>query len=1793
MLLAPLALGFVLSARGQEGSPQVFTLDDREVDDALDRAGSLERQGTFAEAGEEYAKLVDLLAKKREKDPDQRIVTRASSETDRGVAIVLRERLRALPEEGIQAYRALVDPKARVLLEDALDQSDEEAVEAAAERYPLSSAAARALQILGSQAFERGDLGRAGRVFARLERDSLREVSGGAAPADARRWAFARLCAAAGRGDAGDAADALASFVAKGGNADEPRIPAGGKLLTAHEAVERARALAPAARPSAAVDPGRLERSLELDSPELPQDLADRLERVGGLVPAYQQPVFDAETGLLLVCDEKTVRAVDPSGHGGGWSFAITRDASEPGRLEVANVFPALGAGRVFATLHLNRPVKHVPRPAAAPGANPGAPNPGPPGAKGKKPRKADKDDDEDDVVRQPDWRVVALERKTGRLLWDAVDARSGSGAGASRFEDFARDAEWVSSPCFADGQVFVSALARRGSDLRCYLVAMDAATGRVRWRAFLASRVPFDFLGIGSPPAAPVARGGLVYVATGLGAIACVDAARGDLAWLTRYPTSPERSQPEIVRAELRFRAASPLFLSNMLVVAPVDAQEVLALDPATGQRRWRAPRGQAHVVAGTPAGCLLLVSDRVLALDGASGLCRFESEPLGGAALAPPVCADKEALLPLPSALVRISLEDGKLLGRFRYEHAPLEAGALAPCGEGRVATASWARANVYGDRALVARAASSLDRAEGALLLGESAGRRGESAEAERQLELAIASGLPRDLAARARRLAFAVFAEHAAREKAAGHRDGFLTAAARALDHGDRALEDARRGAEGPGASNAETIELVQRSATLRRSLADALAQGTTVEAWTKAADQYQKLLLAPSGTLVALDGGLAVDARAYARKRVRELVRTRGRDCYALEDRSAAEHVKSALATGTKEGFERVIELYPASGSLAEALWGLQRFYIASGLESDAAATLERFLADEPDETLVPEALARLALLEERLRRPARARAFAKRLAAQAGDARVRGSLADGSPERSAAEVARDILARTGAGDPDALVRQDAASQVEPPLRRVFRSTTELSATGAELIEPRNLAGGPVDRYVVRRVSTIEARSTETGVVALRIDSPQGLQPERRWLGWSGGLLLAPSTSALMGYDAATGKLLWQTSFPARIGRPAIAPDDLHAVEYGDSTALVLTRWNELHALDSRTGKELWTRPLVRGDADGGIFARGKLGVVAAVYPSAPSKLEAFDLDTGKTTWTWAPDAAPGVVPRIGLVRWIGSDALACVIDSRKLALLDAATGNLRWTASAGETGWFGDPEATPSADAVVVRGLGGGPAFWVYDAKTGKEVWRDDGYGAVLPGPRPETEGVLPLVEEVIAGENAVYTFRQRAGGTEIWSQQLTTGTKLWQWEAHGVRTPTALVETPTSILVARDGRFDRAQLIVLGKGTGKPDEQISLPGRKLVGRGLVAAGGCVVVSTDRGTFGLTHVDDELLGRETLAATLELAAHETPENRAALADKLARANPPRVEEAIDSCSKALLAEGTGLSPESYDRLFAQLAALSEASVELAPPHYDVRRMPRPPEIDGELNDWWRDWSAVDLTGPRYISPIQLESGRPGRWNGPEDLSAKLYMGWDEKYFYFALDVLDSDLRPFDSESPKWIGDCLLIAIDTKNDGGYWFAPDDVLLSLALTLPKKKKEDDKKKEGEEEDKNKPEGKYFVKRKDDGSGAIYEAQVPWSLYAQNGATNPGQSGFTFGFNVILTDDDGDRIGPEDLPAGVDPKTLPEGKREGDYRGALKTLQLTPSVLLHEKKDRLWQGYIPEYFAKITLR
>jgi hypothetical protein len=99
----------------------------------------------------------------------------------------------------------------------------------------------------------------------------------------------------------------------------------------------------------------------------------------------------------------------------------------------------------------------------------------------------------------------------------------------------------------------------------------------------------------------------------------------------------------------------------------------------------------------------------------------------------------------------------------------------------------------------------------------------------------------------------------------------------------------------------------------------------------------------------------------------------------------------------------------------------------------------------------------------------------------------------------------------------------------------------------------------------------------------------------------------------------------------------------------------------------------------------------------------------------------------------------------------------------------------------------------------------------------------------------------------------------------------------------------------------------------------------------------------------------------------------------------------------------------------------------------------------------------------------------------------------------------------------------------------------------------------------------EERNKPKGEYFVKRREDGSGAVYEARIPWALFNENGTNidpqNGPPEGFTFGLDLILLDDD---------TGGC----------------TTKTLNLARGLLLG-RRNALWRAFVPRKFATIRLK
>jgi len=319
----------------------------------------------------------------------------------------------------------------------------------------------------------------------------------------------------------------------------------------------------------------------------------------------------------------------------------------------------------------------------------------------------------------------------------------------------------------------------------------------------------------------------------------------------------------------------------------------------------------------------------------------------------------------------------------------------------------------------------------------------------------------------------------------------------------------------------------------------------------------------------------------------------------------------------------------------------------------------------------------------------------------------------------------------------------------------------------------------------------------------------------------------------------------------------------------------------------------------------------------------------------------------------------------------------------------------------------------------------------------------------------------------------------------------------------------------------------------------------------VALAGDLLVLGSDRGIHAYGPSDAAALDQRVAA----LGARTAAGDRSAL-PPLAAALYQRGDErrAIALLAQAL-ADGSLPAPD-YAALKDQLNSLRESLATREPAEIETAQVPVPPDVDGLIDEPWRADLAARLGGPAHIDEIQGVPPELARWRSPSDLSAVLYTGWDSKYFYFAIDVSDDVHRTYTGQTDTWVGDGLIISIDAENDGGYGyrFTGKDLLLTLALTRKDERRDDD----GDDE----PSGEYRVRIKDDNSGAVYEVALPWDYL---GIEDP-KPGFRFGFNVTVTDDDGDR--------------------------AVKAISWTPGMILDRDRSMMIRGFTPALFGDVVL-
>lgn len=308
-------------------------------------------------------------------------------------------------------------------------------------------------------------------------------------------------------------------------------------------------------------------------------------------------------------------------------------------------------------------------------------------------------------------------------------------------------------------------------------------------------------------------------------------------------------------------------------------------------------------------------------------------------------------------------------------------------------------------------------------------------------------------------------------------------------------------------------------------------------------------------------------------------------------------------------------------------------------------------------------------------------------------------------------------------------------------------------------------------------------------------------------------------------------DAETGKVLWQTSYPATFtmqkaaARHGPGPKSTPVFASGKLYAIGMT--GVVTAFDAATGKQLWqkpgsaTVPMYTTHSFSPLVERGL--VIFHVGGHNEGALTAYDANSGEVKWTWRGDG-PGYGSPV-VVDFAGTRQIVTITQG-KLISVDASSGALLWerdfaspnftnsitpivygqtlivssntvpttaisVAKQGNqwvtaTAWENADVPMRMSNGVIVRDMlfslstrNMGQYFSV-DAKTGKTVWMSEGRQAGNAAIVRAADVVFSLEDD---GELVVFrpgptafdvVKRYKVADTETWTQPAISGNRIF-----------------------------------------------------------------------------------------------------------------------------------------------------------------------------------------------------------------------------------------------------------------------------------------------------------------------------------------------------------------------------------------------------------------------------------
>ncbi|MBI4583658.1 MAG: PQQ-binding-like beta-propeller repeat protein [Planctomycetes bacterium] len=1366
--------------------------------------------------------------------------------------------------------------------------------------------------------------------------------------------------------------------------------------------------------------------------------------------------------------------------------------------------------------------------------------------------------------------------------------------------------------------------------EILTYLAAFNQQ-GEPQWITYLGSIHTSDYLGMGSTLSPPLVHQQRAYMLTNLGFVAAVDALDGQILWLQAYPRLDERGKAQAIRDRNRWQPNPLVPYRGSLLAAPQDADLLLCLDQATGALLWRIPREAHTTLLGTDGERCLLSGTAVTALSLAgknlgSVAWRWQPPGRGILSLGRALLTASTVLVSDLHALYTLDPQNGQAKAGSLWDWRG-GGGNLMLLPTGQLAVASTGGFLVYNQRERERARVAELP-AQTEVQLLETAKLELKSGQIEDGLqtlqqwrnsrfpeplrnsptdrllfEIAEALRYSVDLQGEdgpqaAAMLGLLIKAERLPQAKAVA---AFRAAQAH-LKRGEfkRTMEVVKEALElGLGEVPCSVFSPLDPHEGARNSPLDP-AKGSRNTPLGPSPELNNEFLEVP-GRVIAEGIIQEVQGRGPA-----------GEAAFTEFEWAAQEELASARRQGTQIAFLKVIRNFPLTQAGGIAQIELANYFSNQQNLTEAIGWFLNYLRTFPrSEDYVSVALQAADLLTKMGRYP-EARDLLLGLARDHADAPVGAGKQQGLGGTVQSYVERRL-------------REPGFREIELPiegrwlrfpLRLRWRSPANLLTVNRSFLQP---SGAPPEAlkgcFLTQSLDLIECRQLDTGlplwtvqfamVPAFKTQKSLYVSRYAPSAQYWGNLLLFYDSTNLLAIDTEKGIARWHVSFedqdrkPAATSRPdqtgppkirsaPVLQERIQGVASWKDAVFAIGSTNKLHRYD-REGLRQWVKPLpfeVSRFSHGPFAAQDRLIIVrrapvevAFLDPESGQEKEALKIQEGADArLIQAPlllknDVFPPQSPREDVMLLLLPNELVAV-DLKKKEIRSRYQDRKKIFQQA----W---PFPAYPDQVLLACRQDRRAALTGISLSQGEELWRYDQF----PADRSGNLSVFP-------DESRLYVI-YGAESLSLMALEVRPGPegdrfaamRIWPNEPNENRLGTFFPEGTRELLIAPDAIIHPVpasnSLSVFNKFNGVPHDLLVEPIHRFLQDKkrfqCQVQEGLFIFLTDRGDAAfesnVNRLNLQAEGEKIERLRRYLANPYDWDNVIWLSLNFFREK--NIEAGEQILNTSLLSERLPSldHPGKYQLLKFLLDGIKEEAMKDSQPQIICRKLRAPPLVDGELNESWNCSHKVPLRDLLCVNNIPAPGQEMDIWKGEEDLSATLYTGWDERYFYFALDVEDNRIFPYEKEATVWKGDCLIIGLDPTGDGGLYQRADDQLLTLALTVPNRKpKKSDDGKEGEDEDEEarKPEGLYAVKKKEDNSGVIYEVGLPWSSFHFEGrGESPPMPGKRFGLSLIITDDD-------------------------TGQGASKMLSLNPCHLLpREQAQRfIWKHLIPEYFPKVIL-